>query len=52
MKINKFAFYVMGEDSEKKNEDLAEEVAKQVDSMKKVNQKKLSLLKRGSFLRI
>lgn len=35
MKINKFAFYVMGEGLEKKNEDLAEEVAKQVDSMKK-----------------
>lgn len=35
MAINKFAFFVMGEGLEKKNEDLAEEVAKQVDAMKK-----------------
>lgn len=35
MKVNKFAFFVMGEGLEKKNEDLAEEVAKQVDAMKK-----------------
>lgn len=33
--VNAFAFYVMGEGLEKKNEDLAEEVAKQVDAMKK-----------------
>jgi len=33
--INKFAFFVMGEGLEKKNEDLAAEVAKQVDAMKK-----------------
>lgn len=33
--INSFAFFVMGEGLEKKNEDLAEEVAKQVDAMKK-----------------
>ncbi len=35
MKVNKFAFFIMGEGLEKKSEDLAEEVAKQVDSMKK-----------------
>ena len=35
MAVNKFAFFVMGEGLEKKNEDLAEEVAKQVDAMKK-----------------
>jgi len=35
VKINAFKFYVMGEGLEKKNEDLAEEVAKQVDAMKK-----------------
>lgn len=35
VKVNKFAFFVMGEGLEKKNEDLAEEVAKQVDAMKK-----------------
>jgi len=33
--IKFFAYYVMGEGLEKKNEDLAEEVAKQVDAMKK-----------------
>lgn len=35
VKVNQFAFFVMGEGLEKKNEDLAEEVAKQVDAMKK-----------------
>jgi len=35
VKVNNFAFFVMGEGLEKKNEDLAEEVAKQVDAMKK-----------------
>ena len=33
--INRFAFYVMGEGLEKKNENLDEEVAKQVAAMKK-----------------
>ena len=33
-KINKFAFFVMGEGIEKKSEDLSEEVAKQVAAMK------------------
>ena len=32
--INKFVFFVMGEGLEKKNEDLSEEVAKQVAAMK------------------
>lgn len=35
MSISSFAFFVMGEGLEKKNEDLADEVAKQVESMKK-----------------
>ena len=34
-KINRFTFYVMGQGLEKKNEDLSEEVAKQVEAMKK-----------------
>ncbi len=34
LKINKFAFYVMGEGLEKKSEDLSEEVAKQVAAAK------------------
>ena len=33
-KINRFAFFVMGEGIEKKSEDLSEEVAKQVAAMK------------------
>lgn len=33
--ITSYAFYVMGEGLEKKNEDLSEEVAKQVEAMKK-----------------
>ena len=33
--VNAFCFYVMGEGLEKKSEDLSEEVAKQVESMKK-----------------
>ena len=33
--ISRFAFYVMGEGLEKKNENLDEEVAKQVAAMKK-----------------
>lgn len=33
--IKAFCFYVMGQGLEKKNEDLSEEVAKQVESMKK-----------------
>ena len=35
IKINRFAFYVMGEGLEKKSEDLSEEVAKQVAAAKK-----------------
>lgn len=35
MSINGFTFYVMGEGLEKKQEDLSEEVAKQVQAMKK-----------------
>ncbi len=35
MSIASYAFYVMGEGLEKKNEDLADEVAKQVEAMKK-----------------
>lgn len=35
MSVNGFAFYVMGEGLEKKQEDLSEEVAKQVEAMKK-----------------
>lgn len=35
MAINSYAFYVMGEGLEKKNEDLSAEVAKQVEAMKK-----------------
>ena len=35
MAINGFDFYVMGEWLEKKQEDLSEEVAKQVQAMKK-----------------
>ncbi|MBP5242754.1 MAG: elongation factor Ts [Clostridia bacterium] len=35
MAINSFAFYVMGEGLEKKQEDLSAEVAKQVEAMKK-----------------
>ena len=34
LKINKFAFFVMGEGIEKKSEDLSEEVAKQVAAVK------------------
>lgn len=33
--LNKFCFYVMGQGLEKKSEDLQEEVAKQVEAMKK-----------------
>ena len=33
--LKEFCFYVMGQGLEKKNEDLSEEVAKQVESMKK-----------------
>lgn len=33
--LDKFCFYVMGQGLEKKNEDLSEEVQKQVDAMKK-----------------
>ena len=33
--LNRFVFYVMGEGLEKKSEDLSEEVAKQVEAMKK-----------------
>lgn len=33
--VNRFVFYIMGEGLEKKNEDLSEEVAKQVAAMKK-----------------
>ena len=35
LKINKFAFFVMGEGLEKKSEDLGDEVAKQVAAMQK-----------------
>lgn len=35
VKINRFCFFVRGEGLEKKNEDLSEEVAKQVEAMKK-----------------
>ncbi len=33
--LKEFCFYVMGQGLEKKNEDLSEEVAKQVEAMKK-----------------
>ena len=35
IKLNRFCFYVMGQGLEKKSEDLSEEVAKQVEAMKK-----------------
>ena len=35
VELKEFCFYVMGEGLEKKNEDLSEEVAKQVEAMKK-----------------
>lgn len=35
VKLNRFCFYVMGQGLEKKSEDLSEEVAKQVEAMKK-----------------
>ena len=35
VELKEFCFYVMGQGLEKKNEDLSEEVAKQVEAMKK-----------------
>ena len=35
VELKEFVYYVMGEGLEKKSEDLSEEVAKQVEAMKK-----------------